>query len=184
MPHRRTVNLIVIHCAATPNGRPLGVRDEKGALIKTAADVIDGWHQQRGFHRDARWRDAFNPQLAAIGYHYVIDAPGGVLTGRHPDERGAHVAGHNTASIGICMVGTDAFSVEQWADLRTLVHALWSTYGERALRGHRDLSPDMDGDGSVEPAEWTKTCPGFSVSDWWLHNNMQPRAEHICEVQS
>lgn len=29
--------------------------------------------------------------------------------------------------------------------------------------GHRDLSPDLDGDGTVEPEEWTKACPCFDV---------------------
>ena len=30
--------------------------------------------------------------------------------------------------------------------------------------GHRDLSPDLDGDGKVEPWEWVKQCPCFEVS--------------------
>ena len=29
--------------------------------------------------------------------------------------------------------------------------------------GHRDTSPDLDGDGIVEPEEWTKMCPCFDV---------------------
>jgi N-acetylmuramoyl-L-alanine amidase len=29
--------------------------------------------------------------------------------------------------------------------------------------GHRDLSLDLDGDGTVEPEEWTKACPCFDV---------------------
>ena len=41
----RQINHLVIHCAATPNGKPLS---RNGA---TAAQVIDEWHFQRGFHR-------------------------------------------------------------------------------------------------------------------------------------
>ena len=29
--------------------------------------------------------------------------------------------------------------------------------------GHRDPSPDLDGDGIVDPEEWTKLCPCFAV---------------------
>ena len=29
--------------------------------------------------------------------------------------------------------------------------------------GHRDLSPDLNGNGEVEPMEWTKQCPCFDV---------------------
>ena len=41
----RTIKLIVLHCAASPNGKVLG------AASKSAAAVIDQWHAQRGFHR-------------------------------------------------------------------------------------------------------------------------------------
>lgn len=34
--------------------------------------------------------------------------------------------------------------------------------------GHRDLSPDVNGNGVVEPEEWVKVCPCFDVAsaDW------------------
>ena len=41
----------------------------------------------------------------------------------------------------------------------------------KQIMGHRDLSPDKDGDGVVEPHEWLKACPSFDVSkerDGWL----------------
>jgi len=44
--------------------------------------------------------------------------------------------------------------------------------------GHRDLSPDADGDGTVEPREWTKTCPGFDVSTWF-GAGMTPDPAHV-----
>ena len=31
--------------------------------------------------------------------------------------------------------------------------------------GHRDTSPDLDGDGIVEPEEWTKMCPCFDAKE-------------------
>ncbi len=32
--------------------------------------------------------------------------------------------------------------------------------------GHRDLSPDLNGDGAISQNEWCKTCPGFDVGTW------------------
>ena len=29
--------------------------------------------------------------------------------------------------------------------------------------GHRDLSPDLNGNGEIEPEEWVKACPCFEV---------------------
>ncbi|WP_062789282.1 hypothetical protein [Aquitalea pelogenes] len=43
----RTIKLIVIHCAASPNGKVLG------AASRTAATCIDLWHAQRGSHRQS-----------------------------------------------------------------------------------------------------------------------------------
>jgi N-acetylmuramoyl-L-alanine amidase len=31
------------------------------------------------------------------------------------------------------------------------------------ITGHRDLSPDIDKDGVVEPNEWVKQCPCFNA---------------------
>lgn len=159
----RPINLIVIHCSATPDGR-----------WTTAAD-IDVWHAQRGFHRDPAWMARCNPQLKAIGYHHVIYTNGAIASGRHHDEIGAHVAGFNQKSLGVCMVGTGHFSAAQWGELRELVLSLQKRYPDARICGHRDLSPDKDGDGNIEPFEWLKTCPGFDV-DPWFKGGMQPPA--------
>ncbi|WP_199052397.1 N-acetylmuramoyl-L-alanine amidase [Aquitalea sp. ASV15] len=167
----RTINLIVIHCAASPNGKVLG------SASKSAAAVIDQWHAQRGFHRQPAAIAAYNPDLKAIGYHFVLDVDGSKSTGRALDEVGAHVAGHNANSIGICMVGTDQYSTAQWGALTSLVKSLLAKYPGVPVVGHRDLSPDLNGDGTVEPSEWTKTCPGFTVADW-LAAGMKPQAKN------
>lgn len=46
-----------------------------------------------------------------------------------------------------------------------LVGRLVKEFPVRRVVGHRDLSPDADGDGKVEPEEWTKVCPCFEVGD-------------------
>lgn len=140
----RTINQIIIHCAATPNGRPHTVAD------------IDAWHRQRGFQRSPRFKGRFNSSLTSIGYHYIIYTDGTVHTGRHPDETGAHAVGHNHDSLGICMIGTDRFTPAQWAALSNLVNDLLVEHGgkQTIVCGHRDL-----------PAVH-KDCPGFDVGTW------------------
>lgn len=165
----RSVNLIVIHCSATPNGKPFAVAD------------IDRMHAERGFKRDPQALAASNsPDLHSVGYHYVIELDGAVRFGRGIDEIGAHAQGHNAHSIGICMIGTDKFMPAQWRSLRDLVDRLSNHLPCRpTVTGHRDLSPDKDGDGVVEPHEWLKTCPGFSVRDWLDSNKAVPASHSI-----
>ena len=78
------------------------------------------------------------------------------------------------------MVGTDRYSREQWTALANLVGGLRKTYPNARLVGHRDLSPDRDGDGTVEPSEWLKTCPGFLVAEW-VRGGMVPLSGHILD---
>ncbi|MEH8092313.1 N-acetylmuramoyl-L-alanine amidase [Gallibacterium anatis] len=159
---------IVIHCSATQNGKQLRNKTE------TAAQVIDRWHQQRGFKRQAWAYRTFNPHLQHVGYHYIIDTDGTVETGRKVGETGAHVKGHNQNSIGICLVGGitidgknyGRYTAKQWQALHRLLRELEAKYPQARICGHRDLSPDLNGDGTITPNEWLKDCPCFDVWTW------------------
>lgn len=151
---KRDIKLIVIHCAATPNGKPF------------TAKQIDEMHAARGFRRYPAAIQAFNPELPHIGYHWFIRVDGLVESGRSPDEAGAHVKGYNADSLGICMAGTDQFGPAQWESLRELVAGLRAQYPAARICGHRDLSPDRNGDGKIDKTEWVKLCPGFDVAGW------------------
>lgn len=168
-PPWRAIKLIVIHCSASPNGK------------RVSPEEIDRWHKLRGFKRNPEFIGYNAPGLKHIGYHYVVGVPGGVTVCRGEREIGAHVAGHNANSLGICVVGTDAYTADQWRGLRTLVQGLQLRYPGAKVVGHRDLSPDADGDGEVEPHEWLKTCPGFDVPAW-VANGMAPPRGHILGV--
>ena len=37
-------------------------------------------------------------------------------------------------------------------------------YPGSRLCGHRDLSPDLNGNGEIEPEEWIKECPCFDAA--------------------
>ncbi len=148
----KTIDSLVIHCSATRAGQDVRAAD------------IDKWHKERGF--------------AMIGYNYVIDLDGTVEVGRPLSRDGAHcnTAGlsgvaYNKHSIGICYVGgLDAFgnpadtrTPEQKMALSELVYKLMEEYPIVEVIGHRDASPDSNGDGVISRNEWIKQCPCFDV---------------------
>lgn len=149
----RKINHIIIHCSASKNG---------DASITRA--VINDWHNARGWN--------------GIGYHYVIECDGSVKRGREDEQVGAHVQNHNNDSIGVVMVGTDRFYERQWGALAELITALRGKYPDADVHGHRDFSPDTDGDGVIERHEWLKTCPGFDVAEW-LAGGMMPNPANV-----
>lgn len=145
----RPINLIVVHCSATPANRDIG-----------AAEI-------RAMHHRQGWSD--------IGYHHVIRRDGRVEAGRPEAVAGAHVKGHNARSIGVCLVGgvkpdmtaETNFTAAQYDALEALLRQLAARYPSARICGHRDLSPDRNGNGRVEPGEWVKACPTFDVAAWW-----------------
>lgn len=147
---RRRTDYIVVHASATKPESDIG------------ADEIDDMHKRRGW--------------SGIGYHAVIRRDGEIEFGRHFDEAGAHVQGQNYRSVGVCLVGgldaagkaEDNFTAAQKASLRAVLNMLTRAYPMAEVLGHRDLSPDADGDGVIEKHEWLKECPCFDARAWWL----------------
>ena len=142
----RTINLIVIHCSATREDKDFTEYD------------LDVCHRRRGFN--------------GAGYHFYIRKNGDIKSTRPLERIGAHTRGFNKESIGICYEGgldargnpKDTRTPEQRSALHLLVYQLLQQFRNARVCGHRDLSPDLDGDGTVEPWEWVKQCPCFEVS--------------------
>lgn len=136
MKFRASTDYFVIHASATPPTLDIGAAE------------IRGWHKAKG------WSD--------IAYHFVIRRNGKVELGRPENLIGSHVAGHNSNSLGICLVGgTDAkqrpqnnFTAEQWASLQTLLMRLTGKYPVAKILGHRDF-PKV-----------AKACPCFDAIKW------------------
>lgn len=133
----RNIDMIVIHAAATPPSMDIGVQE------------IDRWHRAKGW--------------LSVGYHFVIRRDGTLEDGRPVEKSGAHAAGYNKSSIGICLVGGLAadrktpennFTVEQFTTLEGLVEYWHGRFPAAQILGHRDL-PDV-----------TKACPCFEVREW------------------
>ena len=141
----RPIDLIVIHCSATRPDRPFSLLDLERA------------HRRRGF--------------AGVGYHFYVRRNGRVHAARPLNLAGAHAKGYNARSIGICYEGgldeegrpTDTRTPAQCRALVGLVGTLLTRFPGCRVCGHRDLSPDLDGNGRVEPREWVKACPCFDA---------------------
>lgn len=141
----RNINLIVIHCSGTREDRDFTEYD------------LDTCHRRRGFK--------------GPGYHFFIRKNGSIKTTREINRIGAHVRGYNANSIGICYEGgldthgksKDTRTSWQKHSLQVLLKVLINDYPGCKICGHRDLSPDLNGNGEIEPEEWIKDCPCFDA---------------------
>ena len=130
---KRTINEIIIHCSATKEGQDF-----------TTADIRK-WHLERGF--------------SDIGYHYVVYRDGSVHTGRNVNISGAHCAGHNSHSIGVCYIGgldknlrpKDTRTSQQKDALLKLLRQLKQLYPKATIHGHCEFSD--------------KACPCFNAKN-------------------
>lgn len=145
----KPVEYIVVHCSATKAGQDFRAKD------------IKSWHLQRGFED--------------IGYHYVVDLDGTIEVGRDESLIGAHTAGYNDRSIGVCYIGgydSDTRTKEQKEALLELLFDLWVVHPRCKVVGHRDLSPDRNGDGKITRDEWIKLCPCFDAAEEYSDVNL------------
>lgn len=120
---KRRIDMIIVHCSATPEGKDYTVED------------IRKWHKQQG------WSD--------IGYHYVVYLDGSVHEGRDVDIAGAHCSGKNLYSIGVCYVGgvaqdgrtpKDTRTESQKAAILSLLVDLKKLYPNAKIYGHQDFA--------------------------------------------
>jgi hypothetical protein len=139
---REYTDLIVVHCAATKPHQDIGVAE------------IRRWHMDPNYP---------GGPFGDIGYHYVIRRSGRFEVGRPEWAIGAHVAGSNRRSVGLCLVGgVDAenrpcfnYTRAQMDTLEAMLITLKESYVDSDIIGHRDV-PGV-----------TKACPCFDVRAWW-----------------
>lgn len=103
----------------------------------------------QSYHMDSNgWSD--------IGYNFLVDKAGKIYTGRGWLGIGAHAAGHNTATIGVCVIG-DYRNRLPSAEALDAVAWLYQEANRRkgnrlTVYGHRDLG--------------STTCPGGELYSW------------------
>ena len=146
MGKRKETKFIVFHCTASQPDA-------------TVASIKAGW-KKKG------WK---NP-----GYFALVASDGTIEYLADEDNITNGAKGYNYCSVHVAYIGgidengngMDTRTSEQKESLRKLLTALKKDYPDALVIGHRDLSPDLDGDGEIEPHEWIKLCPSFEVSDW------------------
>lgn len=161
LKHGKTpVTTVFVHCSAT---RPEWLA---GSPLSEKIKEFTRWHRAKGW--------------GTIGYHHVIDRDGTVGTGRDESLPGAHVAGHNTGSLGICLVGghgsnenddfLDHYTPEQEAALRALIEDIKTRAAITKVRGHNEVA--------------AKACPGFNVKRWFAKKPPRPALTESTTMQA
>tara|TARA_B100000579_G_C22732552_1_gene805012 strand:- start:454 stop:900 length:447 start_codon:yes stop_codon:yes gene_type:complete len=130
--HIHIVKNLVVHCSDT--------NDEKHL------DALDIHKMHLSFGWDG------------IGYHKIICRNGQIQNGRPEYWNGAHVYGKNKESLGVCLIGRNNFSKEQFISLKIVLLEWQSKYPNSKIYGHRDL------------INTKKTCPNFDVKLWCTEN--------------
>lgn len=135
----RKVKYIAVHCSA-------------GSQKATVNDLLAEF-KRKG------WK--------APGYHYVITADGKIHQLLDTEKVSNGVKGYNSVSVNIAytggMDGVDNRTDEQKKSLVALLKLLRKRYPDAVIQGHRDFSPDLNGNGKIEKSEWIKMCPGFDA---------------------
>ena len=139
----RNIERIFVHCTAT----------QSDASVKSI----------RNHFRLLGWKSP--------GYHYLIDAAGHVHELLHPEKVANGVKGYNATAVHVAYIGgiassgapEDTRTAAQRSALRVLLGKLrqWFPYAE--ILGHRDISPDLNGNGILELTEFIKMCPCFDA---------------------
>lgn len=155
------VKLFVVHCSATKEGKEL------------TPEQLEKSHNARKID-------------SPMGYHAYIRRDGTIVWGRPTTRIGAHarVDNHNYDSLGVCYEGgldangnpKDTRTAGQKVSILKVFDHWFLELSRRQpisgieIVGHRDLSPDQDGDGVVEEHEWLKQCPCFdAITEYqWL----------------
>ncbi|XDZ65734.1 N-acetylmuramoyl-L-alanine amidase [Alphaproteobacteria bacterium LSUCC0684] len=128
MLEHHDIRYLVVHCSDTPDEEHLTLRD------------IHAMHLGFGWE--------------GVGYHRVITRDGQVEHGRPDCWVGAHVYGHNTESLGVCLIGRHQFTPAQMKSLTEVISGWKAAYPSAQVCGHCDFD-------STE-----KTCPNFDVKAW------------------
>lgn len=143
-PVGRRINEIIVHHTWKPT-------TEEYTGVATVRSI------QR-YHIDGRrWRD--------IGYHMLVGPDGQIFNGRRMDWSGAHTAGRNAHSVGVCFIGNYDESIPQKQPgydnlvrvLAALVNRFKLTVND--INFHRDYAP--------------KSCPGLNFNKGKLREDVE-----------
>lgn len=107
------------------------------------------------------------------GYHYVVLPNGRIECMLSEDDISNGVQGYNSTSINVAYIGgidekgkgLDNRTEQQKQSLNKILTELKKKYPGAEIMGHRDISPDKNRNGIVDPWERIKECPCFNAKD-------------------
>lgn len=143
----RKILYLVLHCTASPQ-------------TQKVKDILAYWKNALG------WKSP--------GYHVIVQ-PDGVAVELQPIELPTNgVKGFNSNSIHISYIGgvdsngkaLDNRTPQQKETITRYLKKWHAMFPSAKILGHRDFSPDKNGNGRVDPWERIKECPSHEVSDW------------------
>ena len=123
------IKFLIVHCSDTPNNEDIGAKE------------IHEMHLRFGWE--------------GIGYHKIIQRDGTIESGRPEFWIGAHTYGLNQKSLGVCLIGSDIFTFNQFSSLRIILDKWKYSYPSAEITGHREV------------IKTSKTCPNFDVKKWY-----------------
>lgn len=140
----RNIKYIVVHCTAS-------------LQTQKVADIQHYWKSALGW--------------SSPGYHVIVQ-PDGKAVELWPIEKPSNgVKGFNANSIHISYIGgidakgkaIDNRTPEQKATILEYLTKWKSMFPKAKIQGHRDFSPDKNGNGRIDPWERIKECPCFDA---------------------
>lgn len=160
----RKIKRIVLHCTSGWNTQ--STQSIKDGWFKPVKEGGNGWK--------------------TVGYHYLISNDGSYENLLDISKISNGVSGYNSDSIHICYKGGlvstskdkngktiykygDTRTKEQKEAFLTVIKLVLEELKKHqdiddiTIVGHRDLSPDLNGNGKIESREWVKVCPTFDA---------------------
>lgn len=140
----RKIKFLVVHCTAS----------SQSSKVK---DIQNYWKVALG------WKSP--------GYHVVVEPDGNAHELLPIEEVANGVKGFNSVSIHISYIGGvnligKAVDNRTQSQKETIIRYLkkWKKqFPSAKIQGHRDFSPDKNGNGRVDPWERIKECPSFNA---------------------
>lgn len=142
----REIKYIAVHCTA-------------GSQKQTVSSLL------HFFSKVKKWKSP--------GYHYVVEADGKITQLLDEERVSNGVKGFNSIAINVAWFGgidergkaVDNRTDGQKKALVQLLGMLKKKYPGAVVQGHRDFSPDKNGNGKVDVWERIKECPCFDAKD-------------------
>ena len=126
---KKNIKYLIVHCSDTNN------EDNVSASTIHMMHLNFGWD--------------------GIGYHKIINRDGSIENGRPEYWVGAHTKGVNEESLGVCLIGRNNFTTNQFDSLEKILKKWQLNYKGSIVLGHSDA------------IKTKKTCPNFDVKKWW-----------------